>query len=345
MNQREIAEALDLSKGTVSLALSGSPLVGEDTRRRVLELAKRSGYRPNLAARSITTGKTMSVGLIMPSIVHPFNAALVDGAQKHLLDAGYFGLYYPSNHPGDYTRALDALIPRRVDGIIAIATHPDMIEFLENENVPAVFYSAEQDGVDEVTLDLAESGWLAARHLESNGHTRLAFMGPTETDAGFSARFKGYCDAAKQLGLVLRSECIKSFIPGFGGTGARQGYDAMKELLALSRRPTAVFTHNDQLAIGAMRAVFESGLSIPSDVSIIGHDDTYECLYGPVTLTSIALPTGEITRELVKLLLDKIQHRSAGRKPRRIALSPSLVIRESTGPAGEKPIARYKSAK
>jgi len=329
VTQKVIAEALNLSRGTVSLALSGSPLVNAATRERVLEMARRQRYRPNLAARSISTGKSMSIGIIFPSISHPFNAAVVDGLQTCLLSAGYVGLYYPSNGPDDWQKALDALIPRRVDGIIAVATTPEIISFLQREDIPSVFFGANRDGLDEVTHDEERSGWLAATHLSALGHTRIGFIGPADEVSG---RFKGFRDALRSCGIALATDCIRSFVPGFGETSARQGYEAMKSLLNLPDRPTAIFAHNDQLAIGAMRAVYESRLSVPGDVSIIGHDDTYEGRYLPVSLTSVGLPTERIARELARLMLHKLsQLKDPHRKPLRVLVEPALVQRESTG--------------
>jgi DNA-binding LacI/PurR family transcriptional regulator len=334
MNQKELADALSLSEGTVSLALSGSPLVSDATRRRVLSLARRQGFRPNLAARSIRTGKTMSVGLILPSIAHPFNAALVDALQTLLLQAGYVGVYCPDNAPDDHQRALDALLSRRVDGIIAVATGARMVRALQQQEVPVVFYCADQDGLDEVTLDAEKSGWLAATHLTTHGHRRIAFIGPTDVDGVAPARYRGFRDALRSYGVELRGEFVKPLTPGFGQASARQGREAMQALLSLYERPTAVFTHNDQLALGAMRAAFEAELSVPADLSVVGHDDAYEGQYSPVALTSVALPIARIAQELAGLMLGKIAQRgNAARKSARIVLEPSLVVRESTGPA------------
>jgi DNA-binding LacI/PurR family transcriptional regulator len=328
MTQKAIARTLNISRGTVSLALNGSPLINKDTRARVLEAAKRLGYRPNLAARSMSTGKSMSVGIVLPSIAHPFNAAVVDGLQKQLLAADYVGLYYPSSGPDDYLQALEALIPRRIDGLIAVATAPELIALLRQEHVPAVYYSAGCDEVDEVTLDAARSGNLAASHLADLGHTRIGFIGPTGETAG---RFHSFAEALKNCGIPLRREYVRDLVPGFGQASAQQGHQAMAALLRKNPRPTAIFTHNDLLAFGAMRAVHEAGLSVPRDVSIVGHDDTCEAGYLPVSLTSIHLPVEQIAQELVRLMLARIaQGDVSSGKPERVVVEPTLVVREST---------------
>jgi LacI family transcriptional regulator len=325
MNQKTIAKALDISRGTVSLALSGSPLINKKTRQRVIETAKRLGYHPNLAARSIVTGRTMSVGIMLPSIAHPFNAALVDGLQQHLLASGYVGLYCPSNGPEDYRQALETLLPRRVDGVIAVATDPELIALLRRQSVPAAYYAADRKGVDEVTMDSARGGWLAATHLTDLGHTRIAFVGPTNRAAG---RFQGFADALKASGCPLRREYSRHLVPGFGPASAQQGREVMAALLQLRARPTAVFAHNDLLAFGALRVVQEAGLSVPGDVSIIGHDDTSGVGFLPVPLTSIHLPVERIARELVQLMLTRIG-RPRGKRVR-VVLEPTLAVREST---------------
>lgn len=328
MTQKTIAQALNISRGTVSLALSGSPLINSETRQRVLETAKRLGYRPNLAARSMSTGKSLSVGIILPSIAHPFNAAMVDRLQKQLLAAGYVGIYYPSNGPGDYLQALEALVPRRVDGIIAVATAPELIGLLRKERIPAVYYAADCEGVDEVTFDEENGGRLAAAHLVKLGHQGIGFIGPTGRD---DVRYQGFARALRERGITVTGKYVRDLVPGFGEASARQGREAMAALLKTKPRLTAVFTHNDLLAFGALRAVHEAGLVVPRDVSIVGHDDTCEGSYLPVSLTSIHLPVDQIASELVRLMLARIASGARlSRKTKRVVVETTLVVREST---------------
>jgi len=333
MTQRELAKKLNLSIATVSMALSGSPLISEATTQRVLELAEKYNYRPNLAARTLNCGKSLAVGIITPPVYHSFYGEMVSRLQEHLHTRGYFGIYYPSSGVADFRQALNALLSRRVDGVISAIYTPDIADDLEKEHIPFAYYGdySGRSDIDGVEVDKIASGRIAAEYLLQLGHRRIGFIGGLKVFASFIA-------CLEEAGAVPLPEHIVSIVPGMGDASRRQGCEIMQQLLAMPNRPTAVFTSNDQLAIGALRAALKAGLEVPQQISILGNDGVTEGNYLPVSLSTMATPMDRVAVELVNLILDKIAHRDDRQhRPTRITVVSDLVVRESTGPAPLQP--------
>jgi len=323
MTQKEIAEALDLSVPTVSLSLKDSPIIKKETRERVKNLARLTNYRPNLNARGLLSGRTMTIGIIFPSF-QPFHAELAEKLHFCLKKHGYVGIFFPAGNIEEYREAIEILLSRKVDGIISGAPHEEEeVLKLKEESTPVVFHEMQHVSVDCVNVDKYRGGYLATSHLINLGHKKIGFIGmPTER---VEDRFAGYRDALKQHNLPLEKKWV---IPGWG---LREiGYEGMKTILALKDRPTAVFALTDMAAIGAMRSIFEAGLKVPEDFAVVGFDNLEESRYPDVALTTIDQPRKEAAEKLTELLLDRIKNGNKGAS-RQIIIEPKLVIRESCG--------------
>lgn len=323
MNQKEIAKTLSVSIATVSLALRDSPRIKKETKEKINELARLIKYRPNLTAQSLLKGRTFMVGIISSQFFDPFHAELAGEIHRYLKKENYVGIFFPIESSEEYQEAVGTLLSRRVDGLIlTISIGAEKLVKLKEEDVPVVFYQEQRIPVDYVDVNIYKGGLLATTHLINLGHKKIGFIDMQGED---EARVKGYKDALYQHNLSIKR---KWMIPGPGYQ--KGGYDGMKKILALKDGPTAIFSHNDRVAIGAMRAIFEAGLKVPEDIAIVGFDDMEESKYLDVPLTTINLPRKEIAKKLVGVILGKIESKN-GSQPQKIVIEPKLIIRESCG--------------
>ncbi|MFH0797445.1 MAG: LacI family DNA-binding transcriptional regulator [Candidatus Omnitrophota bacterium] len=323
MTQKEISKILDISVSTVSSALRNSPLVKKETRERVIRLAQIVKYKPNMNARSLVTGKTYSVGIISRALSEPFYAELFEEIHHCLDRSEYVGLFSPAEDATGYRNAIEILGARGVDGIISGEVNAEELLMLEETDVPVVVYGNRDISMDCVFVDTYKSGYLATHHLIRLGHKKIGYIGWL---SDYEPRFIGYRDALYQNNLLVKREWV---IPG-KGVDKKSGYQSMKQMLSLSEIPTAIFTHNDMVAIGAMRALSEARMNVPEGMAVVGCDNVKECEYLSVTLTTVEQSRREIARNLVSTLLARIDSK-AGEQPQKIVIEPRLIIRESCG--------------
>ena len=327
---RGLAEELGVSAMTVSRALNGNPSVSKATRDRVLEAAARSGYRPNRLAKGVLTGRSGTIG-VMVSPVKPFEAHVVLGIHDALVEQGYLPLlHFHSLGPNAEldTAELDyihRLLDYRVEGLIfwpSDETVPDVYlnEVLER-NVPLVAIDrhlpetrADFSGTDDVA-----AGRLAAEHLIALGHRRLAHIGGEPNVSTYRDRRAGFESVLRDHGLAQEVvECRYD-----------DGFDATVELLKGETRPTAIFAASDVIALGVYRAAASLGLTIGSDLSVVGCADLPFARYLTPPLTTIRQDPYEIGRQAVRLLLERLAGKSPSR-PQSSRLPPRLLVRKST---------------
>lgn len=321
-----VAEAAGVHRSTASRALN--PLeakrVGDRTDARVRLVAKELGYEPHPWARSLRTNRTMTIGLLIPRLTDVVLAAMFEAAEDRAREDGYQAVTVSTGDKKGVSRELiDVLLDRRVDGLIlATATiHDPLADDLKAQNVPFVLMNRASADHPVVRGDDLLGGFLATRHLIAQGHRRIGFIGGLLETSTAQLRLEGYrrAHAASQLrtdpGLVVPSS--------FSVEG---GVEAAAQLLTVDDPPTAIFAVNDATAIGAMATLRDLGLSVPSDVAIVGYNDTDIGAALNVPLSSIAIPLQEIGRRAVDILLDQL----AGRPPHSVVLPPRLVVRASS---------------
>jgi LacI family transcriptional regulator len=326
----DVARKAGVSSTTVSHVLNNTRFVSEELRNRVLESVNEVGYRPNILARSLRSGETKTIGLIVPDNSNPFFAEIA----RHIEDVGFERGYSlilcnSDNSQKKQSTYVDVLLSKRVDGIILISAgeKEDDLSGLFETGIPVVIADREipEMFADIVLVDNEAGGYIATKYLIDLGHRRIACVtGPSKVSPS-AHRVSGYKRALDEAGLMLDPALI---VPG--DFSLQSGEVALNELLALKQPPSAVFVCNDLMAIGAIRAAFDHGLRIPDDLSIIGFDDI---LLAPATfpaLTTIAQPKLEIARTTTELLIQRMQEREAGER-KRVLLTPQLVIRESCG--------------
>ena len=341
INIRELARRSGVSVGTVSRALNGYPDVRKETRERVLALAEELEYTPNAAARRLVTRRSDVVGVFLdtgeghPDLQHPFFHEVLVGVKRHLGVAGYDLLLFASEregtgvHPRSY---LQRCLHHGVAGVVVMGVDADAPEIgrLARSALPVVSIDLELEGraTTWVTSDSESGAAQAVSHLSALGHRRVGHIaGPLDTSPG-RARLRGFQRAMAASGLAYDDALI-----AYGDYYFESGQAAMEHLLALAEPPTAVFAASDMMAIGAMRAVHEAGLSVPRDISIVGFDDIAAAGMSRPSLTTVKQDMQAVGAAAVEALLGYLAEDGAEEPAAQTTLPVELVTRESTAPA------------
>ena len=322
----EVAHRAGVSPTTVSHVLSGNRPVATETRIRVRQAIDELDYRPSGIARSLRLQRSDTIALIVPDIANPFYPAFARGIDS-ALDGRYLTFVCSTDARRDTeVRFLEDLRDRQVDGMIiaSFATVMADLEPLLDAGVPLVALGArlQDPRLDVVTTDDEHGAYLATEHLVGRGHRRIALMGGP--DGGGDMRQAGYRRALEAAGRPYRPELVVS-----GRWVRAGGAEAMRRLLDIDEPPTAVFAANDLMAIGAMDAIHERGLSVPGDVALVGYDDIEAAVLVSPALTTVVNPAEEAGREAGRLLLDRMTGRHE-RERRVVRLRSRLVIRDSS---------------
>ena len=326
---KDLAEYLGLSAATISTVLNGTPAAAEipqRTQERIFAAAEKFHYRPNALARSLRGMRSHTVGILVPEISEGYGALVLAAVGDYLLKKHYF--YFVAMHRRDeklleeYPRML---MQRSVEGFIVMDTAlPKPLP------LPTVAISGHKTlpGVTNLVLNHDRAAHLALEHLVRLGHERIAFIKGQPFSADSEERWKAIVRAADSLALELHDELvvqleIDTFSPFVG-------YPVVRRLLQRTRDFTALFAYNDLSAIGALRALRDSGLRVPEDVSVIGFDDINSAAFQIPSLTTVRQPLDRMGAMAGEILLQRIQ---GGEDPIEVIVDPELVIRESTAPA------------
>ena len=327
----EVALLAGVSTATVSRALSGNGHVSAATRERVNAAALELGYVVSSNASSLATGRTKNVGVVIPFLNRWFYSSVIEGAEQALLSHGYDLTLYNLSGGNDERRLVfeHFLLRKRVDAVIAVSLEltADEVSRLLAMNKPIVGVGGPLPGVRTLSIEDVELARLATDHLLSLGHRSIGHIGGTkESEMDFHVptnRRAGYEAALEAVGISVDPELFQA--ANFTMQG---GYNAAKQLLGNPRkRPTAVFVASDEMAIGAILAARDMGLSIPDDVSIIGIDDHELAEF--FGLSTVAQFPAEQGRKAVEILMDQLhpgREKVGGHTP----LNYELVVRSST---------------
>lgn len=334
----DIAARAGVSKTTVSRVLNDRPEgVSDATRARIVQLVAETGYQPSAVARSLATGASRSVALMIPDITNPFFAALVCGAERTLYEAGYSLLLANSDRSLEKEiSTLRVLLDKGVDGVILDSAASDsdvQIEAIEARGIPVVLLDRTTPSWKTkygVYTDNRDGARQAVRHLLRNGACRLVYVnGPEKLSQSIDRRL-GLEDVLAERGMSTIDLTILD-----GEFTLEGAYARMSEVLsgsaATKAAPLAVFAANDVMAIGAMRALKEHGMSVPADVEVIGFDDIELARMIEPALSTVAQPALEMGTLSAELLLRLVR----GESPRvkRRVLAPTLRLRATTRPS------------
>lgn len=325
---RKLAEHLGLSRTTISTILNDVPEATrfpEETRRRVVESAKKLGYRPNYFARSLGRKHSYLIGVIAPDFGNGYEGALLSGFERRLLNTGYTS--FISNHfwsPSLLQRHVETLCDRGAEGLLLIDSTPN-----ESPGIPAVTICTNRSPVwsTRLSIDNAFGIWEAINHLADLGHKEIAFIKGPEGNGDTEDRWNAVLASCKKLGvrvdprLTVQLERLEHH--------AEEGRIAAQKLLKPGKRFTALVAYNDVSALSAMTALREAGHKIPEDISVMGFDDIEFASIAYPPLTTIRQPLHEMGATAAELLLRKFANDESVRN---ICVRPELVVRSSTCP-------------
>jgi len=324
---KDIARMLNVSHTTVSRSLNDSPLISKETKARVLEIARKHNYTPNVNAKSLVLSKSHNIGL--------FFSTLKEGTTASFFLCSVRGVTKIVNEPYklvveavDELKELQYVKKKNFDGIILVSQDPQDDRFISHvidNKIPIVVLNREVEKliVNTVLTDDRQGAQETTEYLLDMGHRKIAFI---EGKAGFKStvlRKEGFEQVMNKMGVNVPGGFIER-----GNYDLESGYEAMQRLLQLKARPSAVFCSNDDMAIGAMKAISDKGLKVPDDVSLIGFDDNGISAYLTPAITTVRRPIEEMSREGATLLLN-IMNNDKDNAIRVIHLKTELEIRAS----------------
>jgi len=339
---RDIAKIAGVTPGTVSRALNDSPLVKDNTKNRILDIAAEIKYTPNLVARRLSLGKTFAIGVIVPFFTRPSVSERLDGVVSVLSNSNYDLVIHDIENPHQRKIGFqNMLLERRIDGalIISMPILEDDIQFFHESPIPIVFVDRKDPGLstfNSIIIDDVKGGYQATQHLIDLGHTKIGFIGDNtelktkplnEMDANpfrFTSsrdRYQGYEKAMREANISIDSRYY-----GEDEHGHIQARSLAQRMLQLPDRPTGIFAASDTQAFGVIQAARQLDISIPEELSVIGFDDIQAAEF--MQLTTVRQLLFESGKRGVKLLIRSINNED--KEPITITLPTELVIRNTT---------------
>lgn len=323
----DVAKRAGVSKTTVSHVINNTRFVEEETRQRVLQAIAELGYRPSTVARSLTTNRTETIGVIVSDASNYFFGEVLLGIEDVLRPANY-GLIVCNTAEILEREAhyLDLLLRQRVDGIIAAATSQrwDILAQAEVQHMPVVFMDRSFEDLNGpfVGVNNKRGAYLGVRHLIECGHRQIGILAGFQRLSTMRERLAGFRQALQEHDIPLPEKWVVT-----SPLSIEAGREAMRQILSLPERPTAVFLNNNLLSLGALLAIKELGLRCPEDIALVGFDDhPWAAVSGP-PLTVVRQPAQQLGQVAAQMLLDLIN----GEQPpeSRVILDCEVISRQS----------------
>ena len=322
---RDVADKAGVSVATVSRVLNNEKCVAEDTFEKVKAVIERENYRPNLLGRNLRRTQTNIILVLTVSIEYPYFTAVITGIEQTALKYDYNVILCNTNfEPQREYRYLDMMRTKLSDGAIFLSPTISAREINDIGKLHPVVQCSEMRGettVSQVSIDYTAAAAEAVRHLYALGRRRIALISANHEFMSTTQIEIGYSNALAAVGLEKKTHIVRVTDYWYNS-----GVEAMQQLLHSDDRPDAVLCVGDLLAIGAIRAIKQAGLSVPGDIAVVGCDDIEQAKQSDPPLTSISIPKFEIGKTAVELLIAQIK----GEPPKRVCLHHDLVTRAST---------------
>ncbi|MGW6277569.1 LacI family DNA-binding transcriptional regulator [Kribbella sp. NPDC055071] len=324
---RDVARLAGVSPSTVSRTLSLPAMVNASTRARVSAAVERLGYEPNRAARGLITGRTGTIGLVVPDLANPFFSSIAKGVQARARRSDVAVFVADTDEDAVAEVGLVRALSKQVDGVVLCsprAGDDDLATIAQDTKVVLVNRAAA--GIAGVSYDNEGGMRQAVAHLVALGHRRIAWVGGPATSWSTQHRGVGLRNAVEQHRAKVVA--VGNFAPTYEG-----GMAAADQVVAVGA--TAVVTYNDLVAIGLLARVHARGISVPGDLSVVGVDDIAMAQMARPALTTVRMPKQEAGRIAVELLLALLDNPD-GTLDSTITLHGELIVRDSTGPSPRK---------
>ncbi len=326
---KDVARVAGFSVATVSRVLNGSGPVKPETEQRVRDAARQLRFTPNVAARSLTTSRTSTLGVLLPDLHGEFFSEVIRGVDQAAQERDYHILVSSShNDHAEIAAALGAM-RGRVDGVAIMSPTLDAAQLRDDlpPTLPVVLLNcADAKGeFDVLGIDNRGGAYAMTKHLAAHGRQRIAFVCGAKGNADAEARLAGYREALCDARAERREEWELE-----GAFVQQSGYEAAHRLMAMSPRPDALFCANDAMAIGALSALREGGLRVPRDVAVVGFDDIPIARYMHPPLTTVRVDIAGLGASAVRTLLHAVGHKNAHERVHE-TLPAELVVRDSCG--------------
>ncbi|MEM6759699.1 MAG: LacI family DNA-binding transcriptional regulator [Pseudomonadota bacterium] len=322
----DVAQRAGVSRSAVSRVFTPGASVSKATEAKVRAAAHDLGYRPNVLARGLITGRSRIIGLVVAYLENQFYPEAIEHLSRLLQEQGYHVLVFmAANSVTEADEVLGELLDYQVDGIIAasVGMSNDLTRRCEAAGIPIVLFNRTQDDrrLSAVTSDNYAGGKKLAEFLAAGGHTRIGHVAGWEGASTQRDREAGFLAGLEAAGLELHARGVSGFRFETAQTVAREMFDRPD-------RPDAVFCANDHMAFAVMDVLrFELGLSVPGDVSVVGYDDVGLAAWPSYSLTTVRQPAASMAREAVDMILGRLADPTT--TPRRVALDGPLVLRGS----------------
>jgi LacI family transcriptional regulator, repressor for deo operon, udp, cdd, tsx, nupC, and nupG len=328
MKMRDVAKLANVSPATVSRVIRHPNLVSKETREKVLVVIKELNYQPHMIASQFRTRKTKTILVVIPDIRDPFFSQVLRGIEYTASYYGYKVLLGDTGNNLDKERQfIDFLFQKQVDGIILLTARLDISNLQQiSAQFPMVLACEYLDGLEVpmVSIDNVSSARKMTEHLIQLGHIRIAHItGPMDVVLSRD-RLRGFQQAMMIHELTIPPAYIQE-----GNYGLKSGYSQMIKLLALEELPTAVFTFNDEMAMGAIKAIKDYGMKVPDDIAVVGFDNLEISAVFEPGITTIQQPKYEIGEQAMDLLIKLINGVLLSKK--KFVLQDELIVRESCG--------------
>jgi LacI family transcriptional regulator len=332
---KDIALLANVSHTTVSRALNDKLRIKNETKEKILSIARDLNYRPDFIARSLVMKRTKTLGLVITTISNPFYVELAQGIEATARGLGYNIILCSTHHDLSVEKQyVDMLRSKGVDGIIFTSAHlgdPNIVVLAE-ESFPIVlvnrrtYHSLVKEKVDYIGVNNILGGFLAVEHLIRLGHRQIAVIGGSAESSVALERLEGGKKALQAYTLEQRKDYFWE-----GDFLKESGYRGGKRFLEMAEPPTAIFAANDYMALGTYQAIAERGLRIPEDIALVGFNDIEFTGMKGIDLTTIGQKKFEMGALAVKTLVEKIEGGESKSSTKEILLKPELIIRKTCG--------------
>lgn len=322
----DVARLANVSQSAVSRTFTPGASVSDDTKQRVLDAAKSLGYRPNALARSLISGRSRIVGLVVAYLENHFYPIVIEQLSRALQMHGYHVMLFMTQ-PGQQDQVISEILQYKMDGVVlaSVTLSSHIAEECANIGVPVVLFNRyiPDSHVSSVTSDNELGGRLVAKLMADQQHKRIAYIAGNENSSTNNDRENGFSQGLAQAGLKIWKRKVGMY--SFEGATS-----AARELLEADEKPDAVFVANDHMAFAVMDVIrSEFGLRIPEDISVVGYDNVPEADWAAYNLTTVEQPVEAMIEATVDILLKQMEHKEVNEVHK--VTDARLIVRSSAG--------------